>query len=191
MGGMLDPRLAGFLRLAADTYRTTGVAEAVEAANRIKAHAEEHEGERPRPATYAHLTAALAAKDAHPGLAAFRDTIHNLPWVDSPSYNGAYVFIIGSGVLNPYDLLWFGLTLQGPDTLYPSHQHMPEELYLVLSGTADWQKGTGTPFEPKPPGSFIRHRPNEPHAMRTGKEPLLAMWTWSGDLDRETYRFLD
>ena len=103
--------------------------------------------------------------------------IDDLPWVDSPSAHGADVFLFGSGVLNPCDSMSSGPTLQGPDTLYLSHQHMPEELCFVLSGTADWQKGTGTPFEPKPPWSFIHHRPNQPQAMQTGHAPLSAMWT--------------
>ncbi len=35
----------------------------------------------------------------------------------------------------------FGLYLQAPETFYPAHCHEAEELYLVLSGTAEWQAG--------------------------------------------------
>jgi len=87
--------------------------------------------------------------------------------------------------------MWFGLMLQKTEALYRSHNHAPEEIYLVLSGSAEWQKGIGAPFAPKPPGSLIVHRSNEPHAMLTKMAPLLTMWTWFGDLDWDSYDFLE
>ena len=72
-----------------------------------------------------------------------------------------------------------GLLLLGQDTHYPPHAHAAAELYLVLAGTADWQKGT-EPWRPMPPGSTIHHTPHLPHAMRTEAEPLLAMYLWWG-----------
>ena len=72
-----------------------------------------------------------------------------------------------------------GFLLLGPGTHYPPHAHAAEELYLVLAGTADWQKGA-EPWLPVPPGSTIHHTPHLPHAMRTTAEPLLAMYLWWG-----------
>ena len=72
-----------------------------------------------------------------------------------------------------------GFLLLGRDTLYPAHAHAAEELYLVLAGTADWQK-CAEPWQPMPPGATIHHTPHLPHAMRTAAEPLLATYLWWG-----------
>jgi mannose-6-phosphate isomerase-like protein (cupin superfamily) len=87
-------------------------------------------------------------------------------------------------LLGPYGLFTsdrtrLGFLLLGTDTLYPAHAHAAEELYLVLAGTADWQKGA-EPWQPMPPGTAIHHTPHQPHAMRTTAEPLLAMYLWWG-----------
>jgi hypothetical protein len=87
-------------------------------------------------------------------------------------------------LLGPYglfasDTARLGFLLLGKETLYPLHAHAAEELYLVLAGTADWQKGE-EPWRPMPPGTTIHHTPHLPHAMRTAAEPLLAMYLWWG-----------
>lgn len=74
-----------------------------------------------------------------------------------------------------------GFTVVAERTIYPMHSHPAVELYLVLGGTAKWQ--TPTSDRCVPPGEFLLHRSNEPHAMRTFDEPLLALWSWSGDID--------
>jgi quercetin dioxygenase-like cupin family protein len=70
-----------------------------------------------------------------------------------------------------------GLLILGPSTHYPRHRHEAEEIYLPLSGTAAWQQGDA-PWRDRAPGSAIHHGRNEPHAMRTGPEPLLALYLW-------------
>lgn len=72
-----------------------------------------------------------------------------------------------------------GFLLLGPQTLYPSHSHQAEELYVPLSGTAEWQQGAGA-FVERDPGATILHRSWEPHATRTVTAPLLAMYLWRG-----------
>lgn len=74
----------------------------------------------------------------------------------------------------------FGLTLIGPHTHYPAHRHPAVELYQVIAGTAQWQ--LNGQWSPKPPGSFILHPADAVHAMRTGDQPLLALYSWSGDI---------
>lgn len=74
-----------------------------------------------------------------------------------------------------------GFTLMAPRTFYPLHRHPAVELYVVLAGTADW---IAPPVErPVPPGGMILHPANQPHAMRTAAEPLLALYAWHGDID--------
>jgi quercetin dioxygenase-like cupin family protein len=74
----------------------------------------------------------------------------------------------------------------GPATLYPHHRHEAEEIYVPVSGTAAWQGGDGI-WRDKPPGAVIVHERNEPHAMRTSSEPLLALYLWrSAQLDQKS-----
>ncbi len=89
------------------------------------------------------------------------------------------------GVVDAPDLR-VGLYIQAPGVDYPSHAHDAEELYLVLAGTARWQRGWGgsdEPFTAAPPGETRHHRAAEPHAMITGDQPLLALWVWRGAID--------
>ena len=70
-----------------------------------------------------------------------------------------------------------GFLILGPATHYPRHRHEAEEIYLPLSGTAAWQQGDAI-WREQPPGTLIHHVSNEPHAMRTGAGPLLALYLW-------------
>jgi len=78
-----------------------------------------------------------------------------------------------------------GLLILGPFTHYPRHRHEAEELYVPLSGTAAWQQGDAQ-WRERPPGTAIHHARDEPHAMRTGAEALLALYLWrSADLEQK------
>jgi len=72
-----------------------------------------------------------------------------------------------------------GFLLLAPETAYPRHRHEAAELYLPLAGAACWQQGDGV-WRRRQPGTPIVHRGNEPHAMRTGERPLLALYLWRG-----------
>jgi hypothetical protein len=72
-----------------------------------------------------------------------------------------------------------GLLLLGASTHYPRHRHAAEEFYLPLSGTAAWQQGDAV-WRDRTPGTLIHHAGDEPHAMRTGASPLLALYLWRG-----------
>ena len=75
-----------------------------------------------------------------------------------------------------------GFLILGPSTHYPRHRHEAEEVYLPLSGTAAWQQGDAV-WRDRPPGTLIHHSSGEPHAMRSGASPLLALYLWrSADL---------
>jgi hypothetical protein len=53
-------------------------------------------------------------------------------------------------------------------------------MYLPLSGTAAWQQGDAV-WRDRAPGTLIHHAGDEPHAMRTGASPLLALYLWRSD----------
>lgn len=96
--------------------------------------------------------------------------------------NYAWSEILGASGPIGSERIACGLLLLGPSTHYPRHRHEAEEIYLPLSGTAEWQQGEA-PWRERAPGSAIHHGRNEPHAMRTGVEPLLALYLWrSADL---------
>jgi quercetin dioxygenase-like cupin family protein len=78
------------------------------------------------------------------------------------------------------DQLACGVLLLGPHVTYPPHHHEAEEIYVPLSGTADWKLGRH-PWEALPPGNVIHHPRHESHAMRTGEAALLALYLWRSD----------
>lgn len=93
----------------------------------------------------------------------------------------AFCEILGPQAGLRSDATRLGFSLLGPGTHYPMHAHPAVELYYVISGTARWI----TPFAAaaQPPGAFILHRASEPHAMETAGEALLALYSWSGDIN--------
>jgi len=99
--------------------------------------------------------------------------------------NYAYTEILGLNGPRYSDRLASGFLLLGPDTLYPRHRHAAEEIYLPLIGTAEWQQGD-TVWRSHAAGTVIHHRSEEPHAMRTRAEPLLALYLWRGDLAQKS-----
>lgn len=72
-----------------------------------------------------------------------------------------------------------GLLILGPDTLYPDHHHVAEEIYVPLTGGTEWRMGAGG-FRTREAGEVIHHASDVSHAMRTAKEPLLALYIWRG-----------
>ena len=103
-----------------------------------------------------------------------------------PRYPGlerriAFTEVLGPTAIWPSERMLLGFTLIAPHTNYPAHAHPAIELYLVVAGAAAWQLGDA-PAAIRLPGSVIVHPSGAPHAMITGAEPLLALFTWRGDL---------
>ncbi|PPQ37595.1 Dimethlysulfonioproprionate lyase [Rhodoblastus acidophilus] len=134
-----------------------------------------------------HLAATLAGldRDAPDIAAALRPLAEGLPWRygyaprdDLPDLhrNMGWAEFVGPAAPFHSDEVCLGLTLIGPHAHYASHSHPAVELYHVLTGAAEWNGAA------RPPGAFILHDANQPHAMRAGAAPLLALYTWSGDI---------
>lgn len=94
----------------------------------------------------------------------------------------AYTLLVGPEAPLKSDRFKLGVTLQGPDALYPSHAHRPPELYAVIGGTADWRKGS-EPWTRRPPGDIVVHPSGVRHATQTHSEPLLAFVAWLSHID--------
>ena len=98
--------------------------------------------------------------------------------------NYAFTEILGPRGPSAGERVACGMLLLGPQTLYPPHRHEAEEIYVPLSGTADWQQGDAL-WRQHAPGALIHHLSEEPHAMRTRENPLLALYLWrSADLSQ-------
>ncbi|RWG82684.1 dimethylsulfonioproprionate lyase family protein [Mesorhizobium sp.] len=72
-----------------------------------------------------------------------------------------------------------GLLILGSDMVYPDHHHIAEEIYIPLTGGTEWRMGEDG-FRVREAGEVIHHASNVSHAMRTGKEPLMALYIWRG-----------
>lgn len=142
------------------------------------------------------LPAALAAPDCHRAARAIGVIADKLAWSErSRTRPSGYVDTRCSvGIVGPQGMITdqrfkFGIYLQPPEMFYPAHRHEAEELYFVLSGAARWQLDDAD-FEPVASGDLIHHAPYQPHAMRTQDRPLLALWSWTGNLSNDTYSFV-
>ncbi len=77
----------------------------------------------------------------------------------------------------------FGLFLIGPGVHYPLHTHAACEVYYVVSGEISIQHGRD--------GDAVLHRGGDTsvtpehrvHALTTGGQPCLIVYTWTGDLN--------
>ncbi|SDR45728.1 Dimethlysulfonioproprionate lyase [Rhizobiales bacterium GAS191] len=78
--------------------------------------------------------------------------------------------------------LRLGFVIWGPNTFYPPHAHLAEELYVVLSGTGEWARGDEGE-RMRCPGDVFLHSPQMFHSTRSFAEPVLAMYLWRGAED--------
>ena len=95
--------------------------------------------------------------------------------------------LIGPEGLLPHDRVRIGLLVSAANTDYPLSSHSGEETYLVISGAAEWVV-EGQPYKTMPPGSLVHHPSWVPHGRRTVNEAFLGAWSWSGDLDLDSFR---
>ncbi len=75
---------------------------------------------------------------------------------------------------------WF--VLFGPHTLYKTHQHPPNEIYLAITAGGEWQLGTQD-WQALNAGDALYIPSNTPHAIRTHAKPILTYSIWLEDAD--------
>lgn len=93
--------------------------------------------------------------------------------------NYGWLEVFGTRGHFAHDRVAGGLLVLGPEVVYPDHHHVAEELYVPLTGGAEWRMGNAA-FAPREAGEVILHASNVSHAMRTGAESLLALYLWRG-----------
>ena len=69
-----------------------------------------------------------------------------------------------------------------PNLYYPWHEHVAEELYLVIAGSAIFRK-EGSKDVVLRAGDTVFHAANQPHATETGEEPVLCLVLWRDDFE--------
>ena len=89
----------------------------------------------------------------------------------------AYTEIVGPRAPVCSERIACGFLLLGPSVHYPRHRHEAEEIYVSLSGSSRWLQGDAV-WRNRFPGTVIHHASEEPHAVRTTAEPLLAVYLW-------------
>ncbi|MDR3298653.1 MAG: hypothetical protein LBU43_01295 [Candidatus Accumulibacter sp.] len=92
---------------------------------------------------------------------------------------GWYEFI-GPAAPMRSDRVGFGLMYLGPDTHYRPHAHPAAELYGAVSGLLPWKSGEHSGV--MAPGEFLYNPPRVVHSMRSGDEPVLLVYSWTGDI---------
>ncbi|CAM5650980.1 hypothetical protein MAUB1S_11284 [Mycolicibacterium aubagnense] len=98
-----------------------------------------------------------------------RDFLDNYGWVELFGTRGHFANEKVTG----------GFLILGPEVVYPDHHHEAEEIYIPLTDGTGWRKGEGA-FQLRGAGEMIHHPSNVNHAMKTGVEPLLALYLWRG-----------
>lgn len=152
------------------------------------ARVDDRVGPRPYPVLRHFDDALTLDANASPICATLRGLQGALRWRQNPNYDGAdflngyaYCEVVGpTGHLRDPDVA-LGLLLLGPRITYPEHAHPAGEVYAVIAGRAQWRQGDRV-WRRREPGQRIHHASNEPHAMRTMDEPLLAAYLWQDHL---------
>lgn len=172
-------------------FDATGTEHGRETARMVRAHADA----RPQWHLCAHdvvLAGALAPLYQDPLAQALERLSPFLVWqtrgvfTDNEHTNRAYVEFMGPDGMLYSDQVRLGIYWHDRHTFYPRHRHEAVELYHIVSGTGFWQHVTDT-WTPRPPNSYVLHQANEDHATKTGAEPLLALWSWLGDISFNSY----
>ena len=102
----------------------------------------------------------------------------------------AYGFAEIIGLRGPFisDRIRAGIAIWGPQVEYPQHQHQAEEIYLILSGSAEFSLDGGAEQTHRA-GDLVFVESNRRHGFCTGEESLLVYYLWqAGDL-RQTSNF--
>ena len=142
-------------------------------------------------------TLKLANNQSAPLLSAFIQHSENIHWertykssdtaVDKKLIEN-YCFAELVGLLGPFvsDRIRAGIGIWAPGVHYPSHQHLAEELYIVLAGSAEYTVGNIQPTIYST-GQQVHVPSNTPHGFRTDTEPLVVLYFWqSGDLRQKS-----
>lgn len=125
--------------------------------------------------------AALGPKEIRSLAESFAKLADQLPWYQrqEPALPGfmhdhANAFIIGPKGLEERGNVTVGVSFLLPGIEYPHHSHPPQELYVAMSD-GDWCQN-GDTWQASCLGGLVYNPANITHSMRSGRQPLLAIW---------------
>lgn len=101
-----------------------------------------------------------------------------------------YAFAEIIGKYGPFvsECIRAGIGIWGPGIDYPRHHHVAEEIYALLSGSAEFSLGESPPATRRA-GDVVYVDSGRPHGFRTTDEILVVYYLWqAGDL-RQTSTF--
>ena len=130
--------------------------------------------------------ATLIAPGVHPFARAFLDASPHAFWRETYKETNigqdfmdrfaCYCLIGEGGAYHSQQMLGY-VVYMPPGLYYPWHHHPAEEMYLVLAGQADFRR-EGEASETLGPGQSSFHASNQPHAMETYDQSVLAYVIW-------------
>ncbi len=113
----------------------------------------------------------------------FRHFAHQLPWRDSPRTQDGGTEI---GLFDLADVLDLGAELGSGiaagliyvdcHQAYPEHNHPPQEMYFLISGTAHWRFGGNRDYQKLTAGNVIYNYPWNFHGVKAAATPTLALF---------------
>lgn len=108
----------------------------------------------------------------------FREFAEYLPWQYSPrsADYGEEMAIMDFNDLFELDNLVTGLMYVDSEKAYPEHNHLPDEMYFLISGTGLWRFGGNENYQSVTAGNVIYNHPWNWHGVRAGQAPLLALY---------------
>jgi mannose-6-phosphate isomerase-like protein (cupin superfamily) len=150
------------------------------------------------PVACSFLDEAFTSQNAIPLATDLSRVASNLVWLEAPrgkigepmDDRHAHCEIVGPDSDLFSAQLRLGAFLMAPDTNYPLHSHAADEIYLPISGDGEWRVQQHD-YEEYRPGAIVQIGSWKPHALRSGKEPLLMLWAWFGCIDFGAYRLED
>ncbi|MGB7242861.1 MAG: dimethylsulfonioproprionate lyase family protein [Sulfitobacter sp.] len=143
------------------------------------------------------IRSVLAGSD-HPLARAALDAQDLLPWGSNPVEGQTEQIIaemisvatlMGPEGPIPAPDVRLGLVYVRPECYYPLHLHDADETYVIVAGQALWTAGDN--IRMRGAGDMIHHPSQMPHAFKSGPEGFLALWRWSGDINTESYAFVE
>lgn len=132
----------------------------------------------------------LASTASRALVAAVSDRMGALPWhvpyrsdpsIAGPGFADRAMSTVRVGPHAPVRAEAFasGIFVMGPDVTYFDHKHEPAELYLPISGMAEfWNEDRGWYWAVA--DDVTIHPSWQWHAMRTGPQPVMIFWAWLG-----------
>ncbi len=108
----------------------------------------------------------------------FREFAHFLPWKYSPRTidQGQEVAIMELGSMFELEEVAAGLMYVDSHQVYPEHNHPPDEMYFLISGTARWRYGGHHDYRSVTAGNILYNHPWNWHGVKAGATPVLALF---------------